>query len=300
MRRLTFMLTLSLLAACAPREFQPQRPAAYRTAASCLTSNHDNLHTTGQYAVRYLTVATGNPAVGPWWEGGTTDEHSEWKLNDPYLGKGFEGAVTFEVAERLGFAADRITFVPVGFEESLAPGPKGFDFALRQIPSSPERTHGVDFSEAYYDVSQALVSVPGSPLVGATSLGELRDATLGAPTGTSSFAYIEDAIRPSTQPVAADDLRTAVRDLRNGRIDGLVVDLPSASSITETRIPEGVIVGRLPSAGSQEHFAMALEKGSPLVECIDLALREMKDDGTLDEIRREWLAGPAGAPLIDR
>jgi polar amino acid transport system substrate-binding protein len=43
---------------------------------------------------------------------------------------------------------------------------------------------------------------------------------------------------------------------------------------------------------------MAFEKGSPLVECVNLALQEMKDDGSLEAIRRKWLEGTADAPLI--
>ncbi len=78
-----------------------------------------------------------------------------------------------------------------------------------------------------------------------------------------------------------------------------MVDLPSASFISEAQVPKGVVVGRLPSVGSQEYLAMAFEKGSPLVECVNLALQEMKDDGTLEEIRQEWLADTAHAPMIE-
>jgi polar amino acid transport system substrate-binding protein len=288
-----------LVGACAPQEYHAQTPTAYLTAASCLQVNRDHLHTTGIYTAANLTVATGNPAFSPWWEGGTTDEHPEWKLNDPYLGRGYEGAVTFEVAERLGFSEDEVVFVPIGFEKSFAPGPKDFDFALQQISYLPDRTEGVDFSESYYEVNQALVSVQGSPIADARSLEELKDATLGAPIGTSSLRYIEDNIRPSTQPAVYDDLVAAVRDLKNGRVDGIVADLPSATFITTVQIPKGVIVGQLPTVGSQEYLAMAFEKESPLVQCVNLALQEMKDDGTLDEMRREWLAGKSDAQMIE-
>lgn len=286
-----------LAAACAPQEYHAQTPTAYLSAATCLQVNRDDLYTTGIYSSRNLTVATGDPAFSPWWEGGTTDEHSEWELNDPYLGQGYEGAVTFEVAKRLGFSEDEVVFVPMGFDRSLAPGPKDFDFVLQQISYLPERAEGVDFSESYYDVSQALVSVQGSPIVDATSLEDLQDATLGAPIGTSSLRYIEDNIQPSTQPAVYEDLGAAVQNLKNGQVDGIVVDLASASFITAVQIPKGVIVGQFPTR-SQEYFAMAFEKESPLVQCVDLALEEMKDDGTLHDIRREWLADKADAPVI--
>jgi polar amino acid transport system substrate-binding protein len=294
---------LSLLAAaCGPQETAPAGDGAsptHRSAADCLQANRDELHTTGAYASRSLTVATGNPAFPPWWEGGTTEEHPEWEFNDPHLGQGYEGAVTFEVAERLGFSRDQVEFVPIGFNKSFAPGPKDFDFVLQQISYSPQRAEAVDFSESYYDVNQALVSVQGSPIAGATSIEEIRGATLGAPIGTTSLTYIEENIQPTEQPAVYDDLAAAVQDLKNGQVDGIVVDLPTAFFVTAVQIPKGVIVGQFPTVGSQEYFAMAFEKGSPLVECVNLALQEMKEDGTLDQIRQEWLADKADAPVIE-
>ena len=293
------VLAIMVSAACGAQVYHRQTPSAYLSADGCLQINQDYLYTTGGYALRYLTVATGDPALPPWWEGGTTEVHPEWMRNDPYLGQGFEGAVAFEVAERLGFAGDDVRFVPVGFTESFAPGDKDFDFALRQIPFLPERAKGVDLSEGYYDVDQALVSVRSSPLADASSLAELRDATLGAPTGTLGLSYIEDSIRPSRQPTVFDDLDAAVRGLENGIVDGIVADVPTASHIAEERIGDGVLVGRLPTTDPPERYVMAFERGSPIVDCVNLALREMDEDGTLDELRREWLADGTDAPLIE-
>ena len=294
------LLAVSVVAvACGTREYRDDRPVRFTTAANCIVSNGDNLYTTGGYATRYLTVATGDPASPPWWEGGTTAEHPEWQPNDPYLGQGFEGAVAFEVARRLGFSADDVRFVPIGFDESFTPGDKDFDFALQQIADVPHRAKNVDFSEGYYDISRALVSVRGSPIAGATSVQDLKDATLGAPTDAGSLAYIEDTIHPGTPPTAYADLRSAVRALRNGHVDGIVADLPNAAFVSHAELPDGVLVGRLPRAASQEHFAMAFEKGSPIVECVNLALDEMKDDGTLAHLRHRWLADETDAPLIE-
>jgi len=303
-RILALAMIALLVAACAPEEETPpagdgQTPTEDQTAADCLQVNRDALHTTGAYSTRKLTVATGNPAFPPWWEGGTTDEHPEWEFNDPHLGQGYEGAVTFEVAERLGFSADQVEFVPIGFNKSFAPGSKDFDFVLQQISYAPERDEAVDFSESYYDVNQALVSYQGSPIEDATSVEELAGATLGAPIGTTSLTYIEENIQPDRQPAVYDDLAGAVQDLKSKQVDGIVADLPTAFFITAVEIPNGVIVGQFPTVGSQEYFAMAFEDGSPLVECVNLALQEMRDDGTLDDIRQEWLADRADAPVIE-
>jgi len=263
------------------------------TAADCATENADAFKESGT-----LTIGTGNPAFPPWWEGGET-QGSDFEFNDPANGEGYEGAVAAEVAARLGFSfPDAVTFVPINFNQSFAPGPKDFDFVLQQISYSPKRDEAVDFSASYYDVNQAVVSVQGSPIDGATTVAELQDAKLGAPIGTTSLEAIETIVQPSQEPAVYDDLAAAVQDLKNGSIDGVVVDLPTAFFITAVQIPKGVVVGQFPSEGSQEYFAMAFESGSPLVACVDLALEEMRADGTLDAILQEWLADKTNAPVL--
>jgi len=268
-------------------------PTAEATAASCAEASADAFQTLGT-----LTVGTGNPAFPPWWEGGESDG-SEFEFNDPAKGQGYEGAVVAELASRLGFAfPDEVTFLGLGFNKSFAPGPKDFDFVLQQISYLPERDEAVDFSGSYYDVRQALVSVQGSPIAGATSIAELADAKLGAPIGTTSLSVIEDVVQPSEEPAVYDDLAGAVQDLKSGAIDGIVVDLPSAFFITAVQIPKGVVVGQFETGETQEYFAMAFETGSPLVECVNLGLEEMKADGTLDAIEQEWLADKTNAPVL--
>jgi polar amino acid transport system substrate-binding protein len=267
-------------------------PTGPATAADCAAANADAFQSPGT-----LTIGTGNPAFPPWWEGGESQD-SEFEFNDPAKGEGYEGAVVAEVATRLGFIfPDEVTFVPVGFNKSFAPGDKDFDLVLQQISYDPERDEAVDFSESYYDVNQALVSVQGNDIADATTVAELADATLGAPIGTTSLEVIEDVIQPSAEPQVYDDLAGAVQDLKSGAIDGIVVDLPSAFFITAVQIPKGVVVGQF-EAESQEYFAMAFETDSPLVECVNLALQEMKDDGTLDQIQQEWLADKTNAPFL--
>jgi polar amino acid transport system substrate-binding protein len=297
---LPFVALSIVVAGCAAPEYHADTPSVYTTAANCLQSNRDNLQAAAGYAIRILTVATADPALPPWWDGGTTKEHPEWARNDPYLGRGFEGALTREIAERLGVPENRIRFVPFDFTDSFAPGPKPFDFAIEQIPRLPERAAGVDFSEGYLDVEQALVSVEGSPISNAGSLEDLRDATLGAAVGTMSLASIRDVIRPSSEPRAFADLRSAVRALTTGRIDGIVADLPTASFVAEAWVRDGVVVGRLPIAGARERFAMTFQEGSPIVECVNLALREIEEDGTLDGLRRRWLPDGSEVPRIER
>jgi len=262
------------------------------TAAECTTANQAAFESPGR-----LTIGTGNPAFPPWWEGGESPG-SEFEFNDPARGEGYEGAVAAEVATRLGFSfPDEIGFVAVAFNESFAPGPKDFDFVLQQISYKAKRDEAVDFSESYYDVNQALVAAQDSSIAGATTVAELADAKLGAPIGTTSLDVIEDVIQPSQEPNVYDDLALAIQDLKSGAIDGVIVDLPSAFFITAVQFTKGVVVGQF-ELESQEYFAMVFETGSPLVECVNLALQEIRADGTLDAIHQEWLADKTNAPVL--
>src|SRR5262249_4169957 len=60
-----------------------------------------------------LTIGTDNPAYPPWYGGGTP-KGSSWKVNDPSTGKGYESAVAYAVAKKLGFSRSQVhwTYVP--------------------------------------------------------------------------------------------------------------------------------------------------------------------------------------------
>ncbi len=268
-------------------------PTGEVTAASCAESNADAFESPGT-----LTVGTGNPAFPPWWEGGPTDG-SEFELNEPANGEGYEGAVVADLAVRLGFSfPDQVTFVPVGFNKSFAPGEKPYDFVLQQISYRPERDEAVDFSESYYDTEQAVVTTKGSPIDGAASIADLADATLGAPIGTTSLSVIEEVIQPGPEPAVYDDLAAAIQDLNNGAIDGIVVDVSSAFFIVAVQLDNGVIVGQIETEEIPDRLGMVFETGSPLVECVNLGLQEMRADGTLDALEQEWLADTADVPVL--
>jgi polar amino acid transport system substrate-binding protein len=242
-----------------------------------------------------LTIGTDNPAYPPWF-GGT--EKSPWKISDPRSGEGFESAVAYAVADKLGFAKADVVWKVVPFNQSFKPGPKDFDLDINQISYTDQRAKAVDFSDSYYDVNQALVSVKGSKIAGAKTLADLKDAKLGAQIGTTSLRYIQDTIAPSADPSVYDTSNDVISALKAKQIDGLVVDLPTAFYITAAELDDGVIVGQFPAAGEQEHFGIVLGKGSALTPCVDKALAELKQDGTLADIQQEWLSDKASAPVI--
>ena len=246
-----------------------------------------------------LTIGTDNPAFPPWFEGGTP-EGSDWEINDPATGEGFESAVAYAVAGELGFAEDEVDWVVVPFNNSFRPGDKDFDFDINQISYSEERDRAVDFSDSYYDVNQALVAREGTLITESTSLADLAGVQLGAQVGTTSLTYIQENIEPSQEPRVYDTSNDVVAALNGGQIDGIVVDLPTAFYLTGSgEVKDGVVVGQFPSTGGQEHFGILFEEGSPLRDCVNEALASLKDAGTLDEIQQQWLSEKTSAPVLE-
>ena len=232
-----------------------------------------------------LTIATGEPAYYP------------WIIDDkPETGNGFEGAVAYAVAKQLGFTNDEVMWVRTTFDSAVTPGEKNFDFNLQQFSITEERKTAVDFSSPYYTAPQAIVSFKGSKIDGKTTLAELKDAKLGAAVGTTSLDAIESQI--GSKPQVFNDNAAGVSALKNKQIDGLVVDLPTAFYLSGVEVPNGIIVGQLPSTGSGDQFGLLLTKGSKLTSCVSGAVDAIIADGTLAAITDKWLATDAGAPAL--
>lgn len=244
-----------------------------------------------------LTLATDNPAFPPWWDG-KEKKSTGFQVSNPYSGNGYESAVAYQVAKRLGFARSEVTWKAVPFLKSFAPGKKTFDWYMAQVSYNPQRAKAVDFSSSYYFVNQAVVGLKGKPITKVKSVAGLKPFTLGAPIGTTSYTYITSFIKPLKKPKVYDSLNDAVTALKNKQIDGLVVDFPSTGYITAVQVPTSTVVGRLPNQGKQERFGMVFGKGSSLDSCVNKALAAMWADGTLKRLESKWLQG--SGPLLKK
>jgi len=245
-----------------------------------------------------LTIGTSNPAYTPYFSGGAGHEWKGEFNNDPYADKGFEDAVAYAVADKLGFTKDEVTWQATPFGQSFKPGPKGFDFYLAQVSINPKRQQSADFSSPYYTSTQAVVGLKASPISKATSLADLKSYRLGVEIGTTSLDAITQVIQPDQQPNVYNSTRDATQALVNGQIDGLVVDFPTAYYIAFIDPGGGTVVGQFSGTGGEDQWGLVLDKGSPLTSCVSGAVDALKADGTLDQIEQKWLSDIVGAPVL--
>jgi polar amino acid transport system substrate-binding protein len=234
-----------------------------------------------------LTVATDDPAFPPYFED-----------NDPASGRGFESAVAYAIADQLGFDRADVDWVVEPFNSSYAPGPKDFDFDVNQISITPKRAEQVDFSSSYYTANQAVVAAKDSEAAKATSLDDLTGATIGVQVGTTSLDAVDAEIAPDTEPQVFNDSNDVVTALKQGQVDAVVVDLPTALYLTAVQVPDGKIVGQFEAPGGDEWGAL-LEKDSSLTGCVSAAIDELRASGELAKIEQKWRSEAAGAPKLD-
>ena len=242
-----------------------------------------------------LLIGTDNPAFSPWFGGG--EKNKPWKFNDPNSGKGYESAVAYALAKELGYASANVKWTVVPFARSFAPGKKPFDIFINQVSYNPARAKNVDFSVSYYNVNQAVVVVKGTDAAGAKSIAALKPFKFGVQIGTTSFDAVKTRIKPSQDVAVFDRNEDAVTALKNGQIDALVVDLPTAYFVTAVQVETGKIVGQLPTQGAPERFGIVLGKGSSLTKPVNAALTRLRRNGTLKRLEQKWLAG-ATAPFL--
>ena len=212
-----------------------------------------------------LTIATGEPAYSPWVEN-----------NDPASGKGFEAAVAYAVAGKLGFANADVVWVRSTFDAAVAPGAKDWDFNLQQFSITEERRNAVDFSSPYYTTAQAVVTL----------------------TGTTSHRMLTETVAPTTAPSVFNNSQDTVQALKGGQVDAIVVDLPTALYLVAAELDGGVVVGQFADTSGGDQFGLVLPKGSALTAAVTGAVDALRADGTLDSLTKTWLSETVNVPVL--
>lgn len=238
-----------------------------------------------------LTFATGNPAYYP------------WVLNDaPEAGEGFEAAVAYAVADKMGFGEADVVWVRAGFDEAIQPGAKNFDLNLQQFSITEDRDKVVDFSAPYYNSAMAVLTTEAAVEAGAApTLASLRTLRWGADANTTAVPMLTDLVAPESDPLLYNDNTDVTAAMQAGQIDAALFDLPTALYLAAVVVEGGVILGQFPAERTEnpDQFGMLMEEGSSLKPCVDDAIAALTADGTLAAIEATWLAETTGVPVIE-
>ncbi|MCX8646956.1 amino acid ABC transporter substrate-binding protein [Bifidobacterium sp. B4107] len=233
-----------------------------------------------------LTIATGDPAYAPYVQD-----------NKPESGKGYEAAVAYAVAEKMGFDKAHVTWTRTTFDAAIAPGSKDYDLNIQQFSITPERRQAVDFTPSYYNSTQSLVVRKDSSYASATSLAQIKDAKIGAMVGSTSYEMAHKLVKPDIDTFNDDVASSQALDAN--QIDALVVDTPSAVTMVDSKqVKDAKILGQIKGSQDPEGMGIVLPKGSKLTPAASKAVTTLKKDGTLDKLQKQWLHVYTSLPTL--
>lgn len=194
---------------------------------------------------------------------------------------GFDIALIKAIGEKLGY---EVVVENMEFASLVGAIGTKIDVAIAGMTIDEERLQSVDFSDPYYDAIQYVIVPEGSDI---KTAADLEGKKIGVQLGTTGdYAVEEIAGATAAQYNKGVD---AVNDLLNGRVDCVIID-KNPALVFEAEY-DGIVA--LP--GDQfdftvEQYAIALPKGdTELAAKINKALEELKEDGTYDELVKQYI-----------
>ncbi len=162
------------------------------------------------------------------------------------------------------------------------------DFIAAGMSITEERKKNVDFTDNYFNASQAIIVPVDSDIAGRA---DLAGKTVGVQTGTTGDSYCTNEDGSSDVQVGEvkryEKAVDAAQDVIAGRIDAEVIDNFVADKLVEKNPDK---IKKLDEALTEEQYAMALPKGSELTDKFNEILKDLQDSGKLDEIESKYLS----------
>lgn len=191
---------------------------------------------------------------------------------------GFDVDISKEIGERLGVD---IEFKPTPWDTIIGGlTTKKYDVIISSVAPTEERKSKVDFTDPYYTTGVQIFADPNSDIKGPN---DLEGKTVGVVTGTT-FSKEAEALGASATFYDSDLL--TFQDMSNDRLDAVITDRSVGLDIVNKQDYPFVTVGDLLY---EETPGITLNKNEPeLKEALNKAIKEMKEDGTYEEISMEW------------
>ncbi|MFO7820013.1 MAG: basic amino acid ABC transporter substrate-binding protein [Halanaerobacter sp.] len=193
---------------------------------------------------------------------------------------GFDVDVANEIADQLGV---EVEFVDTAFS-GLIPGLKSekYDLIMSAMTITEKRAESVDFTEQYFNAGQVVAVMEDNEEI--EDVEDLTEKKVGVQLGTTGDLEVSE-MENIEEVKRYEKIPQAYIDLKNGRIDAVVNDLPVTAAYI-MKHPEVKIVG---DPFTTEHYGIAARPGDEeLLNEVNAALQEIKENGTYDEIYNEW------------
>ena len=211
----------------------------------------------------------------------TNAEFEPFEFKDGNEFKGIDVEIANKIAEKLGV---KLEIHDIAFDTTIAELQSGkANFVAAGMTADEDRKKNVDFSETYFNASQAIIVANDSSI---TKPADLSGKKVGVQQGTTGDKYCTN--EDGTNEVSGIEVQRynkgvdAVTDLISGRVDAVVIDNFPASRFVEKNSDK---IKKLDEALTIEEYAIAVPKGDKeMLSVINEVLAELKDSGELDKL----------------
>lgn len=199
--------------------------------------------------------------------------------------QGFDVSLIDLVADDLGVKQEILDTPFENFKTGAFLNSGECDLAAAGMTITEERKKNVDFSDPYFEATQALLVDKDS---GIASLADAKSKKVGAQAQTTGEDYAKSQ---GLDPVSFESSDAVLNGLRTGQVDAVVIDYPVVQGwLKDKANADAFEVAEQINTGEQ--YGITVKKGNTkLLAAIDKAIADAKADGTYKEIYEKWI-GP--------
>ncbi|MGA5450849.1 transporter substrate-binding domain-containing protein [Streptomyces umbrinus] len=159
------------------------------------------------------------------------------------------------------------------------------DLAAAGMTITDERKKNVDFSDPYFEATQAVLADKKS---GISSLTDLKGKKVGAQAQTTGEEFAKSK---GLDPVSFESSDALLNGLRTGQVKAVVIDYPVVQGwLKDKANADAFEVADNINTG--EEYGVTVKKGNTkLADAINKALADAKADGTYKKLYEKWI-GP--------
>ncbi|MEU1413125.1 ABC transporter substrate-binding protein [Streptomyces sp. NPDC005731] len=206
--------------------------------------------------------------------------------------QGFDVSLIDLVAKDLGVKQDILDTPFENFKTGAFLNSEQCDVAAAGMTITAERKEHVDFSDPYFDATQAVLVDRKS---GITSLADVKakGRKLGAQAQTTGEDY---AKKQGFDPVSFESSDAVINGLRTGQVQAVVIDYPVVQGWLKDKANAAAfqVVDNL---NTGEQYGFTVKKGNrKLLDAVNKALKDAKADGTYKKLYEKWI-GPYDASV---
>lgn len=196
---------------------------------------------------------------------------------------GFDVDLMDLVAEDLGLEQKIVNtpFETIETGQAMATGK--CDIAAAGMTITEERDKVIDFSDPYFNATQALLTKKGA---GYDSLESLKGKTLGVQIGTTGQKYAQDNVPEGVELKVFEDLALLLQAVKSGSVDAAINDNTVLIGYAEKN-PDTEMTAEF-DTGEQYGFGVADGESADLLEAVNDAFAQAHEDGTYEKLFKKY------------